>query len=664
MAKVSVIIPARNERYLVPTIRECFTKARGEVEVVAILEGYWPDGWKELAAEFPNLQTIHHAEPRGMRPSINEGAASAIQRGAKYLFKLDAHCMLGEGYDEILKADCDRDWIVIPRRLRLDAENWAVRTDGRPPIDYHYLSFPDNVNDFGGPGLNGKVWTERQRERDKPEFEIDDEMSSQGSGWFIHADYFTQLELMDAENYGTFWNEAQEWGLKCWLSGGRVMVNKRTWYAHLHKGSNYQGADGKGGRGYILDKSLLSQGASYAKRWMFNNAWDKQTKPFKWLIEHFWPVPSWPENWEELIYGRGTRGSVGLDDSHGADHGAVDTGNLPVLRIHKAFYGPTGTEINVTELVQSKVVNGSLDLSVTNSDLQVGNPFRGQKKRLTVTYSYDDDEFVTTSKDERDWLIIGQSARYVKGVNSLVAETSEKYELPIQLEPVEAIGQVVGNVPDLKFSERVLSPQALNDKLIRRFNIPTHRLRGPMPIEVPLFHRNDLAQMFADLRFNHGAEIGVAEGNYSEVLCKANPNLHLLCVDPWHAYSGNPQNKSKEKNEYAYNEAKRKLTPYPNVKLDMRFSEDAVRDVPDNSLDFVYIDGHHGFDYVMQDIIEWSKKVRSGGIIAGDDLYYLDPKRWGAGPVEAVYAYTKAHGINPWFMINAHKSIDFFWVKA
>jgi hypothetical protein len=90
---------------------------------------------------------------------------------------------------------------------------------------------------------------------------------------------------------------------------------------------------------------------------------------------------------------------------------------------------------------------------------------------------------------------------------------------------------------------------------------------------------------------------------------------------------------------------------------------DVVRDVADNLLDFVYIDAHHSYPFIMSDLIFWSQKVRSGGIIAGDDVYKLDEARWGAGPAEAVYDYTRAMRINPWFLIAAHKSVDFFWVK-
>jgi predicted O-methyltransferase YrrM len=70
-------------------------------------------------------------------------------------------------------------------------------------------------------------------------------------------------------------------------------------------------------------------------------------------------------------------------------------------------------------------------------------------------------------------------------------------------------------------------------------------------------------------------------------------------------------------------------------------SMDAVDDIPDNSLDFVFIDANHAFDYVMLDLIYWTKKVRPGGIVSGDDYFHFKK----AGVVEAVDAYTKAHGI-------------------
>ncbi len=52
-------------------------------------------------------------------------------------------------------------------------------------------------------------------------------------------------------------------------------------------------------------------------------------------------------------------------------------------------------------------------------------------------------------------------------------------------------------------------------------------------IEIPNVGRDDMAKWFAELGFTSGVELGVKEGVYSEVLCKANAALKLSSVDPW-----------------------------------------------------------------------------------------------------------------------------------
>lgn len=194
----------------------------------------------------------------------------------------------------------------------------------------------------------------------------------------------------------------------------------------------------------------------------------------------------------------------------------------------------------------------------------------------------------------------------------------------------------------------------------RRFHgLTSHRLRGSMPIEVLDFDRNDLAALMGELGFCRGAEIGVAEGHYSEVLCQNIPDLDLMAVDPWTRYRGNPRAHSQEHQNFSKAETERRLAPYPLARTIQMMSMEAVREVREGTLDFAYIDGHHGFDWVMQDLIEWSKRVRNGGIIAGDDYYHFDY----AGVIDAVNAYTAHHKINPWFLIQAPRSVDFFWVK-
>lgn len=288
MAKVSVIVPSRNERFLGPTVKDLLSKARGDVELLVVLDGYWPD---EPLPDLPNVIAIHRGQAQGLRAAINTAAALA---SGEFLLKCDAHCMFAEGYDVTLAEECALDWIVIPARYSLEPETWTIAETGKSRVDYHYLSYPYPVH--AGSGLHGVEWHERARARRG--LLLDDEMSFQGSCWFMSKQHFAWLGGLKEELYGTFMGEPQEIGLKTWLGGGAVKVNKRTWYAHLHKGKTY-------GRGYSFphgERDTYSRaGAEY---WM-RNRWEGQVHPLSWLIEKFWPVPTWPadalERWEQHV---------------------------------------------------------------------------------------------------------------------------------------------------------------------------------------------------------------------------------------------------------------------------------------------------------------------------------------------------------------------------
>ena len=195
-------------------------------------------------------------------------------------------------------------------------------------------------------------------------------------------------------------------------------------------------------------------------------------------------------------------------------------------------------------------------------------------------------------------------------------------------------------------------------------------LSKPSPIEIPNFGRDGLAELFAELGFQAGVEIGVERGLYSEVLCRANPKLHLFCVDPWERYGSYRDHVSQEKLDSFYADAEKRLSPYA-ATLVRRFSMEEVKFHPHNSLDFVYIDGNHSFEYVVADVIEWEKRVRPGGILAGHD-YIRRNNDISHHVVQAVSAYAECYKIHPWFLAGRRakrdgeirdKNRSWFWVK-
>jgi len=186
---------------------------------------------------------------------------------------------------------------------------------------------------------------------------------------------------------------------------------------------------------------------------------------------------------------------------------------------------------------------------------------------------------------------------------------------------------------------------------IRRVMKVRYRGRKVLPfMSSKRYGRSLLPSLFAELGFNLGAEIGVQKGKYSEQLCKGNPNLTLYSIDPWKSYNSISQGT----HDARFNETVERLKPY-NAKIIRKTSMDALQSFKDGSLDFVYIDGNHAYDYVCMDIIHWSKKVKSGGIVACHDYHDAQVGR-------AIDGYVYCHVINPWYMLQEAQSTA-YWVK-
>ncbi len=173
------------------------------------------------------------------------------------------------------------------------------------------------------------------------------------------------------------------------------------------------------------------------------------------------------------------------------------------------------------------------------------------------------------------------------------------------------------------------------------------------PFEIPDTSRDDLPDFFADLGFKIGAEIGVYKAEFTEKLAKT--GLKIYGIDPWIIYKYFDNPRGQKRMDFLYEHSLRVLKPYPNATLIRKTSMEAVKDFPDNSLDFVYIDANHEFKYIAEDLYEWTKKIKRGGIVSGHDYFYLKSgtgkEHWHVAYV--LDAYLKAFGIKNFYVLGS-----------
>lgn len=188
------------------------------------------------------------------------------------------------------------------------------------------------------------------------------------------------------------------------------------------------------------------------------------------------------------------------------------------------------------------------------------------------------------------------------------------------------------------------------DKIVKKYNLNDEE----KVVEIPNTNRETFASLLAELGLNHGVEMGVECGIYSEILCKANPNIMLHSVDAWTAYHGYRDHVSQDKLDRFKKITEERLNPWiqkGQCEVVKGFSMDVVKQFQDNVLDFVYIDGNHEYQQTVNDIAEWHKKVKIGGIVAGHDYILRKDNGYLMHVPMAVNGYCESYNIKPLFLL-------------
>lgn len=290
MGKVSILIPARREVFalangqttLSRTVEEVYAKARGEFEVLVAFDG---KPYEDLR-ERKNLRVWRYPVARGTKVVLNELVGHAT---GEYVMKLDAHCALSEGFDVELAQSCQDTWLLTPRFYTLNTDTWSPR-DAKH-TDYFLLPCP-----LTDPKLYrfqaGGYWPERTRER--AAYEIDENLKTHGSSFFLRKSFYERMGGCDETHPDSASGEDAELSLKTWLGPweGRVMVNKRVWVSHMHKGKSHP-------RSYHASQRSIDASYLYTANYWMRNRWSKRRYNIAWVIRRFAPVPTWPDDWEE-----------------------------------------------------------------------------------------------------------------------------------------------------------------------------------------------------------------------------------------------------------------------------------------------------------------------------------------------------------------------------
>ena len=303
MPDLSILIPARNEQFLARTIEDILQNIRGDTEIIAVLDGQWADPPIPDYPDQPVVTLIYHPESIGQRAATNE-AAKLSQ--SKYIMKCDAHCAFDEGFDVKMLDEMQDNWTMVPVMKNLHAFDWVcpvcnnrMYQGPKPEICPQCQRFREHERDIvwrakPSPNSTAYRFTRELQFKYFPELkkrqkgDIVETMSLQGSCFMATQDKYWELELCD-ESWGSWGQQGTEVAIKTWLSGGRVVCNRKTWYAHMfrtRKGFNWP---------YPAPGKSQRKARKISQDIFLNDKWDKAIHPLSWLIDKFAPVPDWEE---------------------------------------------------------------------------------------------------------------------------------------------------------------------------------------------------------------------------------------------------------------------------------------------------------------------------------------------------------------------------------
>jgi protein YibB len=123
-------------------------------------------------------------------------------------------------------------------------------------------------------------------------------------------------------------------------------------------------------------------------------------------------------------------------------------------------------------------------------------------------------------------------------------------------------------------------------------------------------------------------EVGTFKADFAERLLTLCEPRKLYCVDPYESYADYKDTiNSRMPLGAIYQDARARLARFGDrVEFMRAYSVNAAQNFSEESVDFVYIDGNHAFQYVYQDLCLWYAKLKVGGVISGHDALDTDER--------------------------------------
>lgn len=313
---LDVVIAARNEEFAAKTVEDILAHTERDTGVILVLDGYWPD---PPIYDHPKVTIVHHTESVGQRAAYNAGVRLSQ---ARFVAKFDGHTSVDQGFDRKLIEPYDTGElkasdVTVPRMYNLHAFDWECEGCGRrgyqgPKPDTcgtcgHQAHKKTLVwqprartqNDLWWFDQDLHVWYCRGREhgaawnqwnkRAATQGDIVETMACMGNGWIMTRERHHALGGLD-EGHGSWGQVGVELGCKAWLSGGRLVTNRRTWFAHLFR-TRHDGF----GFPYPMSGNAQERAREYS-RWLWKGGhWPQAVHPLSWLVDKFAPVPTWDQ---------------------------------------------------------------------------------------------------------------------------------------------------------------------------------------------------------------------------------------------------------------------------------------------------------------------------------------------------------------------------------